>query len=178
MTAAPKPGMTGTSGSSTTRATPATCRSVTCSQHLSFRVYIVRANVGSKVACHGFTYMAHALPPLTTLWLMTCGTGTASFLVAVLRFGRVLTKRRSCWGGGNPTCPASWCPNNATVLRMLHHAAMQRHNDIVASLGKITLGTSRVCSPPAGSSIAIAMFASPAHRKATCQAGHNISCLP
>ena len=33
----------------------------------------------------------------------------------------------------------------------------------------LTLGTSRVCSPPAGSSMAIAMFASPAHLNATCK---------
>ena len=37
-----------------------------------------------------------------------------------------------------------------------------------ATCRSVTLGTSRVCSPPAGSSMAMAMFASPAHLNATC----------
>lgn len=37
-----------------------------------------------------------------------------------------------------------------------------------ATCRSVTLGTSRVCSPPAGRSMAIAMFASPAHLNATC----------
>lgn len=39
-----------------------------------------------------------------------------------------------------------------------------------ATCRSVILGTMRVCSPPAGSSIAMAMLASPAHLNATCTA--------
>ena len=39
-----------------------------------------------------------------------------------------------------------------------------------ATWRSVTLGTMRVCSPPAGSSMAMPMLASPAHLNATCMA--------